>query len=120
VDASARTTGSPKHHTSRYAGRGYGAGLSTEYILKRVSLFEIVLLLLGMYPQACMLVCAVLLLIGVHPQACMLACMVLLLLLGVIPHACRGEGWRLVRPGLGGGRGGLGRRVRYMLVCIYV
>jgi hypothetical protein len=56
-----------------------------------------VLLLLGLYPQACMLVCMVLLLLGVwndqeyrlgvYPQACMLVCMVLLLL-GVHPQAC--------------------------------
>jgi hypothetical protein len=38
-----------------------------------------VLRLLGMYPQACKLVCMVLLLLGVYPHACMLVCMVLLL-----------------------------------------
>jgi hypothetical protein len=95
ADASARSTGSPKHHNYRGVGRRLGAGLSSvsssvseeECILKRVrgGVYPQACMLVCLYAQACMLVCMVLLLLGLYPQAYMLVCMVLLLL-GVYPY----------------------------------
>jgi hypothetical protein len=85
ADASARSTGSPKHHNYRGVGRRLGAGLSS--VSSSVSEEECILKRVCLYAQACMLVCMILLLLGLYPQAYMLVCMVLLLL-GVYPQAC--------------------------------